>query len=122
MNVQYIDTPAGRFAVIPEAEFRRLTEAAEDAADSAIVREFERKLTAGEEELLPSAMVVRLLAGDSTVKVWREYRGLNVQQLAAKADVSAAHIRQIENGKRDGTVSTLRKIAAALKVSLDDLA
>lgn len=121
MNVQYIDTPAGRFAVIPEAEFRRLT-AAEDAADSAIVREFERKLAAGDEELLPSAMVVRLLAGDSTVKVWREHRGLSAQQLAAKADVSAAHIGQIESGKRDGTVSILRKIADALGVSLDDLA
>ncbi|WP_342235583.1 helix-turn-helix domain-containing protein [Inquilinus sp. OTU3971] len=122
MDVQYIDTPAGRFAVIPEAEFRRLAAAAEDVADSAIVREFERKLAAAEEELLPSAMVDRLLAGESAVKVWREYRGLSAQQLAAKADVSAAYISQIESGKRDGTVSTLRKIADALKVSLDDLA
>ncbi len=33
-----------------------------------------------------------------------------------------AFLSQIETGKRDGTIDTLRRIAAALRVSLDELA
>jgi DNA-binding XRE family transcriptional regulator len=121
MNVQYIETPAGRFAVVPEAEFLALAQAAEDAADEAVIREFERKLAGGEEELLPAPMVSRMAAGESKVRIWREHRGLSAAQLAERAGVSAPYLSQIENGAREGSIETFKKIAAVLTVTIDDL-
>ena len=33
----------------------------------------------------------------------------------------AAYLSRIETGKRDGTVGTMRKLAEALRLSIDDL-
>lgn len=122
MTKQIIVTPAGeRLVVLPEADYEALVEAAEDAEDVAAFARFEARLAAGEEELLPAAMVERMIAGESPVRVWREHRGLSASALAAKASIAQPYLSQIETGKRDGTVETYRKIAAALSVSVDDL-
>ena len=42
--------------------------------------------------------------------------------LARKAGMARPYLTQLETGKRDGTVGTLRRIANALGVSIDDLA
>ena len=55
------------------------------------------------------------------VKVWREYRGLTQDALAAQAGISKAYLCQIETGKREGAIKTLRAISAALQVTVDDL-
>ena len=122
MTVQFIETESGRLAVLPEAEYRRLAEAAEDAADAAVVDRFREKLAAGEEELVPAEIVSRLLAGENPVRVWREWRGLTARALAEAAGVTPAFLSQIEGGQRDGSFETMRKLAAALGVTLDDLA
>lgn len=123
MNAQVIVSPSGeRLVVLPEAEFDALVEAAEDAADRAAVAEFRRRREAGDEEFVPAAMVDRMLAGESRVKVWREHRGLSATVLAREAGLAQSFLSQIETGKRAGTVDTLRKIATALGIKLDDLA
>lgn len=123
MNAQTIVTPSGeRLVVLPEAEFDALVAAVEDAGDAAAVAGFRAKLARGEEELVPAAVVDRILAGESRVRVWREHRGLTSTALAEKAGIGQAFLSQIETGKREGTVETLRRIAAALGVTLDDLA
>ena len=76
---------------------------------------------AGEEELLPAAMVERMVNGESPVRVWRDHRGLSASALAEKAGIAQRYLSQIETRKRDGTVATYRKIAAVLGVSVDDL-
>jgi transcriptional regulator with XRE-family HTH domain len=53
--------------------------------------------------------------------VWREHRGHSLRQLAARAAIGIGYLSQIENGERKDTVGTLKKIAAALDVDLDDL-
>jgi transcriptional regulator with XRE-family HTH domain len=78
-------------------------------------------LAAGEEEILPSELVDRILDGENKVLAWREYRGMSARELAGKAGITQAYLSQIETGKRDGTVSTIKKIAEALKVTIDDL-
>jgi transcriptional regulator with XRE-family HTH domain len=56
------------------------------------------------------------------VKALRESKGMTQQDLAHAADLSMSIISQIEQGKRpDPRVSTLRGIANALQVTLDDL-
>lgn len=118
-----ITTPSGdQLVILPMAEYERLVEAAEDAADVRAYDEIKRKLAAGEEELIPSAIVDRILDGENKVRVWREHRGLSAKDLAETAGISAAYLSQIETGARDGSFATMKRIAAALRLSVDDLA
>jgi DNA-binding XRE family transcriptional regulator len=115
-------SPSGdEMIVISAADYRNLVEAAEMAEDVAAFDEVKRKLAAGEEELLPAGMVYRLLEGENRVVVWREHRGMTAKELAEAAGITQPYLSQIETGKRDGTVGTMKKIAAALKVDLDDI-
>ena len=41
---------------------------------------------------------------------------------AEKAGLAQAYVSQVETGKRAGTVETLKKLASALRVALDDIA
>lgn len=52
------------------------------------------------------------------IKYLRTSRGLSQAQLAKAAKVSQPTIAQIETGKKDPSVSTLRKIAQSLDVEL----
>lgn len=122
MNAQIIVTPTGeRLAVLPEADYLALLDAAEEVSDRAAVAAFRRDLAAGEEEMLPAALVDRILAGDSPVRVWREYRGLTGEALAAAAGIAQSYVSQIETGRRDGTLDTMVRLARALDVTVDDL-
>ena len=117
-----ITTPNGdQMAVIPLTEYERLVEAAEDVADVRAYDEATRRLASGEDELVPAEIVNRILDGENALRVWREYRGLTMKQLAEKAGVSAPFVSQIETGQREGSVETMRKLADVLKISLDDL-
>jgi len=77
---------------------------------------------ANDEEMFPSELVDRLIAGENKIKVWREYRGISQATLAEKANMAQASIAQMEGGKRIGSVATLKKIAQVLRLDLDDLA
>lgn len=110
-----------RMVIVPEADFERLREAAEMAQDVLAYDEAKRRLASGEDEFVPSAMVDRMLSGENLVRVWREHRGLTVSALAEKAGIAQPYLSQIETGKREGTLQTMKKIADALRVTLDDL-
>lgn len=118
-----VTTPGGEdLVLLPQADYERLVEAAEQLADIAVYDEAKRRLAASEDELLPAAMVDRLLAGESPIKVWREHRRLSASQLAKRAGLSQAYVSQLETGRRDGSVAALGALARALGVDLDDLA
>ncbi len=122
MDVQKITTENGdRLVVLAEADYLALVRAAEDLADSKAVAAFRRKLEAGEEELVPSEIVDRILNGESRIKVWREHRGLTSKALADRAGIAQGFLSQIETGRREGTIDTLLKIAAELHLAVDDL-
>jgi DNA-binding XRE family transcriptional regulator len=117
-----ITTPNGdRMAVIPVEEYERLVEAAEETTDVRAYDEAKRRLASGQDELLPATMVNRILHGENALRVWREHRGLTLKEVADKAQVSAPFVSQIEKGQREGSVETMRKLADALRVSVDDL-
>ena len=90
-------------------------EALEDAAAAAAYAR-----TRGEEGL-PIELADRLLAGESPIRVWREYRGLSLAALADQAAIGKGYLSQIENGERTGTIGTIKKLAQALRVEPDDL-
>ena len=123
MGVQFItDSSGAKLAVLPEAEYRTLTAAYDTLDDIEALDRFRRRMAAGEEELVPDAIVDRLLNGENKIRVWREHRGMTVRDLAVAAGVTAPYMSQIETGAREGSIDVLKRIAAALSLSLDDIA
>jgi len=122
-DVTHFKTPSGDdMVVLPAADYACLLDAVEMAEDVAAFDEFDRKLAAGEEELIPAEIVDRILAGENRVRVWREHRAVSLKALAEAAGLTPAYLSQVETGKRDGTLDTYRKLAKALRVTLDELA
>lgn len=122
MGKQFIETPSGeRMVVLPEAEYDAILEALEDAEDLLAVQDFRKRLEAGEEEFVPAEFADRIIDGESPIRVYRELRGLSAKDLAEKAGIAQAYLSQLETGKREGPVATLKKIAQVLGVSIDDI-
>ena len=118
MSVQYIEQECRRTAVIvPIDEYERLVEAAEMLAD---VRCDAAK--ARGDELFPAALLDRLLADESKVRVFREHCGLTQQTLAGACGISKPYLSQVEAGRRKPSMEVLKKLAEALAVEMDDLA
>lgn len=123
MNVQIITTTNGeRLVILPEAEFIAMREAIEDREDADAVRAFHARLAAGEEELVPADVVNRILDGENKIRVWREHRSLSARDLAEKSGISSGYLSQLESGTREGSLDAIKRIAAALAVTMDDIA
>lgn len=54
------------------------------------------------------------------ISKWRKEKGLTLQQLADKVDLTAAFISQIEHDKASPSIATLKTIARALEVRVID--
>lgn len=72
-------------------------------------------------EYFPEEVVDALLDGINPVKVYRKYRGLTQKQLADSIGKKQELISQIESGSRTGSIDTIKSIATALNVDIDDL-
>jgi DNA-binding XRE family transcriptional regulator len=118
-GIQFIERNGKReFAVIPIELYERLSAVLEDVDDAALA---DAARAADDGFRIPAAVVNALLEGEQPVKVWREQRGLTQDALAAKAGISKAYLCQIETRKRVGALKTLRAIADALAVSVNEL-
>lgn len=106
---------------IPVSEYQRLLAAAEALSDLAAYDAAKARLAAGRDELLPAAFADRLLDGESPLRIWRELRGLTQAALAQASGVNRVMIAEMESGRKSGSVATLQKLAAALRVTVDDL-
>ena len=73
-------------------------------------------------EGMPGAVFARIIDGENPVRVIREWRGLAQAELARRAGLHRVQVHDVETGKSRGSVATLKAIAAALNVSLDDIA
>jgi len=107
------------YAVVPIDDYRKLLADAEMLVDLIAYDAVKKALAEGGEELIPAAVVDRLLDGDNPIRAWREFRGLSSAQLATACGVSAAAISQLESGKRRPSVALLKKLAATLRVELE---
>ncbi len=115
-------TPGGEeMVILSRADFDRLAAASEALADVAVYDEARARLASGDDELVPSTVVDAILGGENPIRVWRRHRGLTVGELAAQVSLSQAYLSQLETGKRQGQAETLKRIALALKVTVDDL-
>jgi ribosome-binding protein aMBF1 (putative translation factor) len=112
---------------LSRAEYEALLNRLEDAEDNARLDNLEaREQEIGKEtahlNYLPIELVDRLVAGEHPVRVWRVHRGLTRETLATAAQVAPSYVTEIETRKKPGSFDALAKLAAALKISLDDIA
>ena len=74
------------------------------------------------DETFPHSVTEQLFKRtESSLKIFREYRNLTQESLASQSGISQALLSEIESGKKQGSIDTLKSIAAILKVDLDDI-
>ena len=122
MRIETITRKGEEFAVIPVKDLQKLIEDAEMLADVKAYDAAKSRLEAGEDELIPLEITERRLRGEPALRIWRQYRNLTQEQLAKKSKVSRPLIAAIETKRKAGSVSTWKKLGAALHVSWEQLA
>ena len=122
MRIERITRHGKEFAVLPMDDLKKLMDDAEMLSDVRAYDAAKARIDSGQDEPIPLEIAERRLAGESTVKIWREYRGLTQEDLAKKSKVSRPMIAAIESRHKKGGIGTLKKLAVALKVDLDHLA
>ena len=125
---QIIRTPLGEeLVVLPREEYEVLLarlgdEGAEDAVSARLIREDLEAEKRGDEIFLPLEVWEQIEAGMHPITAIRRYRGLTQVQLAGRAGITQGFLSEIENRKKTGDVSVLKRIAAALGAPLDVIA
>ena len=116
-RIQTIDRDGKpEYAVIPWADYLRLTEGASEMDDETL---YARAKAADEGlEPIPSEIAERIFAGESPIRVFRQWRRLKVKELAEKAGISSSYLSEIEHGKR-AAVTTVLAISTELAISID---
>lgn len=104
MSYQTIKDASGaiQYVVVPYADFLRLSSRAETA--------------------VPNEVVERVIMGKVTpIRAWREHLGLTQSEVAARMEISQAALAQIESPEAHPRKSTLRRVAQALGIQLEQL-
>ncbi|BCM85294.1 helix-turn-helix transcriptional regulator [Methylobacterium indicum] len=122
MTIVRTRTPSGEAIVIlPEAEFERLSDLAEEAADTRSLAVSLARLEAGEEELLSGDELDALRTAPTPLAFWRRKRAMDAAELARQAGVQEEQIDAVERGEIIGDVQIYRRLARALQVEIEDL-
>ena len=122
MNVQIIEKNGKpEWAVIPFSDYKKLQEALEDAEDRREIEENIKAIQEGKEITVPGEITFAILDGISPIRAWREHRQIKMNELSKKVGISSAYLSQIENGKRNPTIDTLKAIAKELEIDIDML-
>jgi hypothetical protein len=115
MSVQTLSTPSGdKLVVLPIDEYEDLVDGR--AFDASI-----QAIRSGDMDMLTQAEADAYLAAPSPLAFWRAYRGLSLASLAGAADVPQTELVRLEAGATDGDVRVFARLAAALRVRIDDL-
>ena len=109
------------WAVIPYDEYVKIQELLEDIEDKKDIEEYFELLKSGEEPIIPSEVTFAILQGVNPVRAWREYKQIKVKELANRAGITPSYLSQIETGKRNPTIDTLKKLAKALALDVEML-
>jgi len=112
---------------LPRADYEALLHRLEEAEDKAALDALEARIAKlgfaeATGDYLPIDLTKRLSAGEHPIRVWRAHRGLTREALALAADVSPSYLTEIETRRKPGSFDAIAKIAAALGISLDDIA
>jgi DNA-binding XRE family transcriptional regulator len=115
-------SPKGdEIVILSRAEYDRLIEAGEDAKDARTARRVIGEIDSGVETVLSESELDEFLNAKSPLAFWREKRGVTQANLAKATGIAQGFLSEIESGKKPGTPETLKKIAQALNIKIDDL-
>jgi len=95
--------------------------AAARAADAEFAARVAAERGSPVEVTVPLQVVKAKLDGAHPLKAWREYRGITQTELASRSAVARDLIAQIETHKKQGSVTTLDRLARALSVPIEAL-
>ncbi|MFO8154890.1 MAG: helix-turn-helix transcriptional regulator [Thiohalospira sp.] len=109
------------YAVVPYDQYQRMLERMEELIDLQETDKVRARMEAGKEESVPLELIKRIDGGESPVRVWREYRGIERRKLAEATDVGDRALYMIEAGKREPSTRVLRQLAERLNVDVDEL-
>jgi DNA-binding XRE family transcriptional regulator len=84
-----------------------------------IVAATDAKIARGEDVALQAAVWAAIESGEHPIRAIRKYRGLTQIDVAEQAGLRQGYIADIEAGKKTGSATSLKAIAAALGVPLD---
>ena len=117
MGTQYILGADGKrlYALVPVAEYEALLDAAEDRTDAQIY------IASKNAPVIPGEMANRIFDGESPLRVWREHRGLDADDLAKRAGITEDQLLEIETGENDASLSVMASLARCLDLDVDDL-
>jgi DNA-binding XRE family transcriptional regulator len=107
--------------ILSRDEYDRLIAADEDMKDAKTARRIIEQIASGEETVLSEAELDEFLKAKTPLSFWRKKRRLTQADLAKATGIAQGFISEIESGQKPGTPATLKKIAQALNVKIDDL-
>ena len=94
------------FAVIPWEQYQKLTRHDLDETDVWIPHE---------------VVKANVINRASMVRAWREYFGMTQQELALRAGMTQPALARLEKSGSKPRISTLKKIASAMDIALEQL-
>ena len=122
MNVQIIKKNGEpEWAVIPYREYIKIQELMDDIEDRKDIEKYVQAMESGEEQNIPGEVTFAILEGVHPIRAWREYRQITIRELAKRAGITSSYLSQIETGKRNPTIDTLKSIAEALGIDVEIL-
>lgn len=115
MKHTLVVTPSGEeLVLIAKADFDRI----EDMLD---VAAFDSAKAAETGETLSAEEVAKALAAPTPLAFWRAKRGMKQKDLAAQVGISPSYAADLEAGRRKGEPALFKRLAAALRVRIEDL-
>lgn len=75
----------------------------------------------GPDVWFPNEVFKAHIRGDSLIKAWREHLGLTQQELAAAAGLTQPALARMEKAESTPRKSTLKKLADAMDIDLEQL-
>jgi len=115
-------SPKGdEIVILCREEYDRLIEAGEDRKDSQTARRAIEQVESGAEAVLSESELDEFLQAKTPFAFWRKKRGLTQSSLAKATGIAQGFLSEIESGQKPGTPATLKKIAKALNIKVDDL-
>jgi DNA-binding Xre family transcriptional regulator len=106
---------------LSRADWEVLVERFDNATDRTALLRSKMRSKEGRDDALPVAFYRRIRGGEHPLRVWREYRDIGLNTLARKAGMSSSYLSEIETGSKPGSAVTLKKLAEALSIDMDEL-
>ena len=95
---------------------KKIQEILEDTEDIKDIEENLKAIEENREIIIPGEVTFAIIDGTHPIRAWREYKNMRINELAKKIGISGSYLSQIENGKRNPTIETLKAIASALDI------